>query len=817
MSVAGSGKTMESTATYTADGNRLVSVTDAQGRITQYDYDTDTNLLHWMQAPGESAETRTSYSYDSLGRLLGATKPNGDGEEDALSVTYGYENDLLKTVSSPTTEYTFNYGSFGLRSSVSAGGQTLAGYFYSDDGNNYLERLVYGNRDMVEYTRDDQGRVIQETFGEVTAEGEGTADSEAQSQTEPDRVTYSYDTSGSLATVYDSESGITASYAYDLTDRLHKYLETGSGHSMMLRYNYDEENRLSTVRESINGWSRLSRYTYDDDNRLTVFQKAYGFRNYSYDIFNRVTQTTTKDHDTQVLKTEYSFNDTETTVSGQAKEVAHTYASHTEADLTYSYTYDDKGNILTVSDGTNTTGYAYDSASQLIRENNQAGGFTHVWEYDNAGNILSRTEYAYTTGELGTPTDTILYGYRTEGWRDVLTSYDGQTIVSDEIGNITDDGNRTYTWKNGRELDTVTDDGTTWSMTYNADGMRVKRTDGTTIYSYVYDGGTLLRMKKGSEHMMFGHSPDGVPLSIVYDDLLYYYVTNLQGDVVAILDATGAEVVTYTYDAWGNLLSVGGSKATTLGRDNPLRYRGYVYDTETGLYYLQSRYYDPEMGRFISADAFTSTCQGFTGNNMFVYCGNNPVINVDISGTMHEEKAGNGGWGGYCGDFGLGQMMGGGDSSGVIAVGTGIAYVALVGLTTSDLRAEMLQIRGQEAREVYAFSVAMRKVLAATLNNMPEVHHIVPKGDFSNRSPEIQGYIKNMQAILKDAGVDVVNDPMNLMLISAKYHRVIHTDAYIKWVHTHIKAAGRDKDRIYAALFLLRIEIAASDRYAVRY
>ena len=131
---------------------------------------------------------------------------------------------------------------------------------------------------------------------------------------------------------------------------------------------------------------------------------------------------------------------------------------------------------------------------------------------------------------------------------------------------------------------------------------------------------------------MFGHSPDGVPLSVVYDDLLYYYVTNIQGDVVAILDATGAEVVTYTYDAWGNILTIGGSKATTLGQDNPLRYRGYVYDQETGLYYLQSRYYDPEMGRFISADSFTSTGQGFTGNNMFAYCGNNPVNYLDPEG-----------------------------------------------------------------------------------------------------------------------------------------------------------------------------------------
>lgn len=116
------------------------------------------------------------------------------------------------------------------------------------------------------------------------------------------------------------------------------------------------------------------------------------------------------------------------------------------------------------------------------------------------------------------------------------------------------------------------------------------------------------------------------------DDVCYYYVTNIQGDVVAIVSVNGIPVVEYTYDAWGNILSVDGSRADNLGRLNPLRYRGYVYDVETGLYYLQSRYYNPEMGRFINADAFPTTGQGIIGNNMFSYCGNNPVNRIDTGG-----------------------------------------------------------------------------------------------------------------------------------------------------------------------------------------
>ena len=110
--------------------------------------------------------------------------------------------------------------------------------------------------------------------------------------------------------------------------------------------------------------------------------------------------------------------------------------------------------------------------------------------------------------------------------------------------------------------------------------------------------------------------------------------------MVAILNAAGTAVVTYTYDAWGNPLTQTGPLSATLGTHNPLRYRGYVYDTDTGLYYLLSRYYDPQIGRFINADIFTSTGQGLNGTNMFAYCGNNPVSRKDDGGEFWHIVAG---------------------------------------------------------------------------------------------------------------------------------------------------------------------------------
>ena len=305
-----------------------------------------------------------------------------------------------------------------------------------------------------------------------------------------------------------------------------------------------------------------------------------------------------------------------------------------QKNSTANYTYDDNGNILYISDGTNTTLYAYDSANQLIRENNQAANKTWVWTYDDGGNITSRTEYPYSTGGLGTATATVNYTYDTS-WGDLLTGYNGQTISSDTIGNMLSDGTWTYTWEHGRELATMSNGTTTWTYTYNADGMRTSRSNGTTAYSYVYNGSSLSQMTVGSDTLYFAYDAS-TPMSVTYNGSTYYYVTNLQGDVTAILNTAGAPVVTYTYDAWGNILSANGTMADSLGTLNPLRYRSYVYDIETGLYYLQSRYYDPELGRFINTDAYTATGQGLLGNNMFAYCLNNPVNFVDSEGTTAE-------------------------------------------------------------------------------------------------------------------------------------------------------------------------------------
>ena len=148
------------------------------------------------------------------------------------------------------------------------------------------------------------------------------------------------------------------------------------------------------------------------------------------------------------------------------------------------------------------------------------------------------------------------------------------------------------------------------------------------------DGSTVLAQKTGNNTVWYYYDCNGTREALEYGGQVYYYLYNAQGDVMALYDNDLNIVAEYTYDSWGKLLSVTGSLAETVGKTNPFRYRGYYYDSETELYYLNSRYYDPETGRFINADGYVSTGQGVLGNNMFTYCGNNPVVRVDSTGNF---------------------------------------------------------------------------------------------------------------------------------------------------------------------------------------
>ena len=170
----------------------------------------------------------------------------------------------------------------------------------------------------------------------------------------------------------------------------------------------------------------------------------------------------------------------------------------------------------------------------------------------------------------------------------------------------------------------------TLSFAYNADGLRTSKTVNGVTYQYYYADGKLIRQTDGTTTLDFFYDANGFPYIMKMGNNIYYYITNAQGDVIRVVDIHGNTAAYYKYDPYGKVTHASGSHANI----NPLKYRAYLHDTETSLYYLQSRYYDPEIGRFLNIDAFASTGQGLLSSNVFVYCSNNSINFQDSSGYM---------------------------------------------------------------------------------------------------------------------------------------------------------------------------------------
>ena len=378
------------------------------------------------------------------------------------------------------------------------------------------------------------------------------------------------------------------------------------------------------------------------------------------------------------------------------------------SEYIYGYTYDANGNIIEISRRHKTaeTAYtkqqqfAYDELNQLVRADDLVKNCTEVYTYDNGGNILSVTTYPLTWGSLDgiTATKTVNYGYDDTNWRDKLTSYDGQAITYDEIGNPLSYRGYTLTWQNGRQLATLNGNGVTASYTYDVDGLRTSKTVNGVKHEYYYVGNTLQYEKFGTTELWFFYDADGNPSGVRYKNgsttTDYYFVCNWRGDVIRIYDGAGTVVANYNYDAWGNVISVTDANGAAItdsnhiANVNPLRYRGYYYDSETGFYYVSSRYYDPEIGRWINADSsdtLTANFENFAQYNVFAYCFNNSVNMCDLDGFWAFAIAG----GGYLATAGTIGVANAWNPVGWVIVGTvAIVTVTMVGVIvyTSTVR-----------------------------------------------------------------------------------------------------------------------------------
>ena len=276
-----------------------------------------------------------------------------------------------------------------------------------------------------------------------------------------------------------------------------------------------------------------------------------------------------------------------------------------------------------------------------MREDNYYSGKTYIWTYDKGGNILTKSEYAYTAGTLGEPLNTVNYSYGNSDWKDLLTEYNGTAISYDLSGNPLNWRNASSLSWDGRRLAGMTlTDGTELAFEYNSAGIRIGKTVGTDkTVEYLLDGTKIIREIRKvngtvTETLLYYYNTDGDVIGLNYNGTDYYYGRNMQGDILYIYNTSGEIVTTYAYDAWGSIVSQTGTLSSTVGEANPFRYRGYYLDSETGLYYLQSRYYDAAVGRFLNADetGYIISTLNSIEHNLFAYCGNEPVYSKDTTG-----------------------------------------------------------------------------------------------------------------------------------------------------------------------------------------
>ena len=612
-----------SISVYDEDGNIVVTV-DPLGGVTRYTYDSDGNL---------TAET------DPLGTTLDYTYIDGKvssfGVSGLAQIAYIYNGDKLTSVLSGLASqqgYTFEYDDFGNITRIKAGNYTLVTYAYDSLSGN-LTSVIYGNGCTVGYSYDNLDRINKISYN-------GSA-----------RYTFAYTKEHEL---YRTEDLLNGETIMALDDPLHSCtirMNTATSELQELSYSfYNAEEQLITQRTHIllNGeWTTQEYgYNYDvDTGKLTSLEIGNHTIEYEYDLLGR-----------KVSENNSSYGKTYTyrNVLGKTCDLVDTI-TYTKSNginlVTYSYEYDAKGNITKVyKNGILYNQYAYDALGQLVREDNRDANRSYTYEYDSRGNFVAKHEHSFSTGALSSPLGNgpVNYTYYTDSWKDRLKTYNGNdTITYDSIGNplFYDNGSEyAFTWE-GRQMQSATKGSQTYSYTYNADGLRTSKTVGNAIYHYYWNGGKLTAMTYGDHRMTFTYTENGTPYSVTcYDAFLdkeyeCLYITNLQGDVVGIYDPEiSSMVVSYTYDAWGRILSISGTSSdyAQLEMNNPLRYRGYCYDDETGLYYVSSRYYDPEVGRFISADEATYLGASGTnlGYNLFAYCENNPVINIDPDGHL---------------------------------------------------------------------------------------------------------------------------------------------------------------------------------------
>ena len=617
------------TRSFTTDKNHVAAVADAEGNVIRYSWDLASDRLLSLT---DGRWGKLTYGYDSADRMVSVEQQVAvDGVKQTVKNTYGYTGDDLTSIDHNGFRYGFSYDGFGSTTAASIAGKQVVGYTY-EPGNGNLVKTTYANGHEIRYTYDDQDRMTASFF------------KASAGATEQKLNTYVYNKEGNLCQVTNHMSGKTYYLDYDLLDRLMRVRdEKGSYYE----YTYDSNNHMRKLFQqgSQGGAAHVTTtYSYDKDGREKETRVSGKFsRVTDYDSLGRV-QGLYMNVNNAALATTFEYgNSTGSSLSAQPSSIGVNGEK-------YFYEYDANGNITSVEflPALNSTKkpwketYQYDERNQLIRENSQQQNKTFVYAYDLGGNLTSVKEYPYTEGTITAAPLKTETGTYASGWKDQLVNWNGTAMTYDAIGNMLARGNTTYSWTLGRKLAAV-DNGKKIQYFYDHTGSRTKKVVDGVATEYRMAGDLLMSETTNGQTLWFTYDSNANLFSMVTGGKHYFYQRNLQNDIIALVDEAGDTVVNYTYDSWGKVLNITGSRKDTIGQLNPFRYRGYYYDKETGMYYLKNRYYDPELRRFISSDAVTTlaaSTETLHNRNLYTYCNQNPITRSDSNGNLWTVVAG---------------------------------------------------------------------------------------------------------------------------------------------------------------------------------
>ena len=532
------------------------------------------------------------------------------------------------------TDYIIDYDKFYNTTENKVGSQVLTAFDYGTN-NNILQKVTYGNGQTVNYNYDKYGNVKELFYNGKLA------------------FSFLSDKTGSVMRHKDFVNNRQYDYDYDTTGRLVRQVKTDISKSdaenkfvSAYEYDYDLNNNVTKLASKNGDSSIVHSFTYGKDNLLTEYSSDVSSKvTYTYDGLNRQTKSSVAlKTPLDMSYTYYDSNRGENFTTTKIKE-------ETIGKDTYKYEYDTNGNITDIYKKVNNDWqrlylYEYDEFNQLITSCDYINQKQYRYDYDEAGNIL--TETVSRIGAHGQLYDSRVntYGYDDSNWGDKLTSYNGETITYDEIGNpLSYRDGMTMSWLNGRNLTTLQSGNDSISYKYDSNGVRTSKTVNGVEYTYEYLNGKLMHETRGEKVFEYCYDANGQLYAVSYkansstDAVTYYFAHNWRGDITSIYDGDGNMVAKYEYDVWGNVLTVTNSNNSEItdpnhiANLNPFRYCSYYYDSESGLYYLMSRYYDPVVHRFLNADGYFQSGDNILDTNMNAYCQNNPIMNSDPTGN----------------------------------------------------------------------------------------------------------------------------------------------------------------------------------------